>query len=122
MDAKMKIGTARGRMMFGLPISAVLCLVGCGGRPAAGRGGASDRGVAYGDSTLQVVVEPGTEWLHDFPLFLGLKRRNPPQMAIWIESPEGAYLATVYVTRRIASQSWRMAVIYFISDYNLFIN
>lgn len=109
MDAKMKRGTAWGRMLFGLPIFAVLCLVGCGGRPAAGRGGASDRGVAYGDSTLQVVVEPGTEWLHDFPLFLGLKRRNPPQMAIWIESPEGAYLATVYVTRRIASQSWRMA-------------
>ena len=104
MDAKMKRGTAWGRMLFGLPIFAVLCLVGCGGR-----GGASDRGVAYGDSTLQVVVEPGTEWLHDFPLFLGLKRRNPPQMAIWIESPEGAYLATVYVTRRIASQSWRMA-------------
>ena len=109
MDAKMKRGTAWGRMLFGLPFFAVLCLVGCGGRPAAGRGGASDRGVAYGDSTLQVVVEPGTEWLHDFPLFLGLKRRNPPQMAIWIESPEGAYLATVYVTRRIASQSWRMA-------------
>ena len=109
MDAKMKGGTARGRMLVGLPIFAVLCLGGRGGRPAPGRGGASDRGVAYGDSSLQVVVEPGTEWLHDFPLFLGLKRRNPPQMAIWIESPEGVYLATVYVTRRIASQSWRMA-------------
>ena len=76
----MKRGTAWGRMLFGLPIFAVLCLVGCGGRPARpGRG--VRRGVAYGDSTLQVVVEPGTEWLHDFPLFLGLKRRNPPQMA-----------------------------------------
>lgn len=63
-------------MLSGLPIFAVLYLVGCGGRTVAGPGGASDRGVACGDSTLQVVVESGTEWLHDFPLFLGLKRRG----------------------------------------------
>ena len=48
MDAKMKRGTEWGRMLFGLPIFAVLCLVGCGGRPAAGRGGAAGRGVGDG--------------------------------------------------------------------------
>ena len=57
MDAKMKRGTAWGRMLFGLPIFAVLCLVGCGGRPAPGPGGGAARGV--GECGGRAAPRPG---------------------------------------------------------------
>ena len=62
--------------------------------------------LAYGPGDLKVRIEQGSAWLHDFPLFLGLKTKNPPQMAVWIEDTEGRYLSTVYATRKIATQGW----------------
>lgn len=55
---------------------------------------------------LQVRIDEGAAWLHDFPLMLGIKVKNPPQIAIWIEDTQGHYLSTVYVTHKIATQSW----------------
>ena len=43
------------------------------------------------------------------PCFLGISRKNPPQIAIWLEDKDGNYLSTVYVTHKIATQSWLMA-------------
>lgn len=63
----------------------------------------------YGNGDLNVTVRPGRNWLHDFPLFLGIKRKNAPQIAIWIEDVSGKYLSTVYVTDKIATQSWLAA-------------
>lgn len=60
----------------------------------------------YGQTDLQVEVEKGPEWFHDFPLFLGIKKSNPPQIAVWMEDMEGNYLSTIYVTHKIATQSW----------------
>lgn len=45
--------------------------------------------------------------MHDFPLFLGINKKNPPQIAIWTEDTEGHYLSTIYVTHKIATQSWQ---------------
>lgn len=56
-----------------------------------------------------VCIVQGSEWLHDFPLFIGIKKKNPPQIAIWLEDTEGKYLSTIYVTRKIATQSWQGA-------------
>ena len=63
--------------------------------------------IEYEKEDLKVCIEQGEEWLHDFPLFLGIKKKNPPQMAIWLEDMQGNYLSTVYVTHRIATQSWQ---------------
>lgn len=41
--------------------------------------------VEYEKGSVEIVVERGDAWLHDFPLFLGIKRKNPPQIAVWIE-------------------------------------
>lgn len=103
-----------GRALFGLLLSGVLALSGCGGGSSAMRRRSEEAGTVrvaerYGDASLRVDVTPGEAWLHDFPLLLGLKRRNAPQMAVWVESPEGRYLATLFVTHRAATQSWRMA-------------
>ena len=63
--------------------------------------------IAYEQGDVKVTIEQGEEWLHDFPLFMGIKKKNPPQIAIWLEDTEGKYLSTVYVTHKIATQSWQ---------------
>lgn len=65
--------------------------------------------IEYGQGDLKVSIESGDEWLHDFSLFLGMKRKNPPQIAVWVEDLQGNYLSTVYVTHKIATQSWSMS-------------
>ena len=61
----------------------------------------------YGQGDLKIYVEQGDNWLHDFPLFLGIKLKNAPQIAIWMEDIHGNYLSTVYVSHKIATQSWQ---------------
>lgn len=39
-------------------------------------------------------------------MFLGIKKDNTPQFAIWLEDVNGKYLSTVYVTQKIATQGW----------------
>lgn len=65
--------------------------------------------VEYGPGSLKIAVERGEEWLHDFPVVLGITKKNPPQVAIWIEDPAGNYVATVYATHKIATQGWQSA-------------
>lgn len=59
---------------------------------------------AQGDVRIQ--VEAGENWIHKFPLFLGIKLDNPPQFAVWLEDLDGKYISTVYVTEKIATQGW----------------
>lgn len=65
--------------------------------------------VEYESNDLKIEVEQGQSWLHDYPLFWGINKKNPPQIAIWLEDTEGNYLSTVYVTHKIATQSWQAA-------------
>lgn len=60
----------------------------------------------YKQGSIHVEIETGEDWIHDFPLFLGIKLKNPPQFAIWIEDTMGNYLTTIYVTEKIATQGW----------------
>lgn len=55
---------------------------------------------------LKIEIETGKEWLHNFPLFLGLNKKNPPQFAIWLEDTGGNYLTTLFVTHKIAAEAW----------------
>lgn len=65
--------------------------------------------VVYEQGDLKISVEQGEAWLHDFPVFMGIKKKNPPQLAIWIEDAGGNYISTVYATHKIATQSWQAA-------------
>jgi hypothetical protein len=62
--------------------------------------------IEYRQGDLKIYVEQGEYWLHDYPLFLGIKIKNRPQIAVWIEDLQGRYLSTVFVTNKIATQSW----------------
>lgn len=63
--------------------------------------------VTYEQDDIKIVLDEGDEWLHDFPLFAGIKIKNPPQIAVWIEDMDGKYVTTIYVTHKIATESWR---------------
>ena len=63
--------------------------------------------IEYGQGDLKIFVEQDEHWLHDFPLFLGIKKKNAPQIAIWVEDLQSNYLSTVYVSHKIATQSWQ---------------
>ena len=56
--------------------------------------------IEYEKGDVKICIEQGEHWLHDFPLFLGINKKNPPQIAIWLEDTQGNYLSTVYVTHK----------------------
>lgn len=60
----------------------------------------------FKEGDMEITVLPGEQWLHDFPLFLGLKQKNTPQFAIWIEDISGNFLTTIFVTHKIATEGW----------------
>ncbi len=62
--------------------------------------------LTYESGDLSIGIEAGTGWLHDYPLFLGINKKNPPQIAIWAEDTDGHYIATLYASRKIATQGW----------------
>ncbi len=63
----------------------------------------------YESDDVRVEIAEDEEWLHDFPLFLGIKKKNPPQIAIWIEDSSGRYVSTIYVSQKIATEGWLSA-------------
>lgn len=56
---------------------------------------------------LCISVKTGEHWLHAFPLFMGIKIKNPPQFAIWLTDLDTNYIGTVYCTHKIAREGWR---------------
>lgn len=65
--------------------------------------------IEYQQNDLKVSIEQGDAYLHDFPLFMGIKKKNPPQIAIWIEDLQGNYVSTIYATHKIATAKWQSA-------------
>ena len=49
----------------------------------------SQEHLEYQAGDLSVRIEAGDGWLHDYPLFLGIKKKNPPQIAVWLEDTDG---------------------------------
>jgi len=56
---------------------------------------------------ISVKIVEGDNWIHDFPLFLGIDLKNPPQFAIWLEDTEGNYISTLFATKKIATEGWK---------------
>lgn len=65
--------------------------------------------IEYQQNDLKVSIEQGDAYLHDFPLFMGIKKKNPPQIGIWIEDLQGNYVSTIYTTHKIATAKWQSA-------------
>jgi hypothetical protein len=69
--------------------------------------GCEKEDLAFSTGDIQVEIKSGDYWLHDFPLLLGMTKKNPPQFAIWVEDTSGNYLSTVFVTYKIAAEGWQ---------------
>ena len=63
----------------------------------------------FGSGDIKIAIEQGGEWLHDFSLFWFIKKKNAPQIAIWTEDLDGNFISTIYVTEKLAKQSWKAA-------------
>lgn len=62
--------------------------------------------IEYQNGDIKIMIEAGDEWKHPFEMFLGIKKQNPPQIAIWLEDMDGNYLTTFYVSYRGGTKSW----------------
>jgi hypothetical protein len=87
-----------GKMVYAYGIMFMLCFCSC-----------QKDLIEYGQGDFKVGIEQGDNWLHDYPLFLGFNKKNPPQIAIWIEDVNGNYVSTVYASYKRATQSWQSA-------------
>lgn len=73
---------------------------------ALGCNGQNNTHSDFSNGNIKVSIEQGNEWLHDFPLFWFIKKKNAPQIAIWAEDTGGNFLFTIYVSEKLAKQSW----------------
>ena len=55
---------------------------------------------------LTIEVTAGESWENSFKVALVKTIKITPQIAIWIEDPNGQYLDTLYVTEKFAKQTW----------------
>lgn len=60
----------------------------------------------YHQGDIDIEILTGDNWIHDYPLLLGLKIKNPPQFAVWAEDTAGNYLYSLFVTKKIATEGW----------------
>jgi hypothetical protein len=55
---------------------------------------------------IRLHMDAGEQWEHTFTAG-SISIKTTPQIAVWIEDPDGNYIDTLYVTRRTATQKWR---------------
>jgi hypothetical protein len=58
-------------------------------------------------ATIRVVE--GEHFTHKLKIMPFIRVPNQPQMAVWCETPDGEFVATLFLTERLATQSWRGA-------------
>ncbi len=84
-----------------LSMAIAITTLGCGGQNTVHS--------ELGNGNMMVSIEQGNEWLHDFPIFWAIKKKNAPQIAIWTEDLDGNFLSSIYVSEKLAKQSWMAA-------------
>jgi len=62
--------------------------------------------IEYNAGDICIQICEGANWLHDYPLLLDIKKKNPPQIAVWVEDTDGTYVTTLFATKKIATQGW----------------
>jgi hypothetical protein len=54
-------------------------------------------------------IEAGEHFTHKMKIMPLIHVNNAPQMAVWAETAQGEFIETIFVTSRVATQSWRSA-------------
>ncbi len=63
--------------------------------------------LSFKSGDIEIEIKTGDHWLHDFSIFFGLTKKNPPQFVIWLEDISGNYISTVFTTYKIATENWQ---------------
>jgi hypothetical protein len=56
---------------------------------------------------ITLAFEKGASFIHPLKIFKVITIKLPPQIAVWIEDPDGNYVETLYVTRKGGTQGWK---------------
>ena len=56
---------------------------------------------------ITLIVEGGEHYTHPLKIMKFLNVKTTPQISVWIESTDGKYIETIFVTSRAGTQSWR---------------
>ena len=76
-------------------------------------GGSSDETITTSPDTAGVfatiTVTTGEHYSHRMKVMPLIVVKNHPQMAAWVESEDGEFLNTLFITNRLATQDWRGA-------------
>jgi hypothetical protein len=61
------------------------------------------------DEGMPVTIEvtAGKHFIHDMKIGKFLTIHNPPTTAFWIENPDGEYIETLFVTKKVGGEKWR---------------
>lgn len=62
-----------------------------------------------GEAPARVSITEGPHYVHKMRVMPFIHVSNAPQMALWIETLDGEYISTLYVTERVGTQTWRGA-------------
>jgi hypothetical protein len=57
-------------------------------------------------SNMELVVEPGANWISKMKILLFIYKNNNPQLASWIEDNEGNYILTITISEKSAREKW----------------
>lgn len=92
-------------------IAKLVCMIGL--TAAATAGGSSEvtveTQIAAAGVHSTVTVLPGEHYLHRLKVMPLVSVKNAPQMVVWVETIDGEFLETLFITKRIARAEWRKA-------------
>ena len=58
---------------------------------------------------VELNIRAGEHFMHKLKIMPFIQVKNHPQMVAWCETLEGDFISTLFITERIATQSWRSA-------------
>jgi hypothetical protein len=92
-------------LVAGIALAALSLLAGCAGSPEQASG--PMLGIQSG-TRFELSLEPGPEYAKDMKVFL-FKYTVWPQVAVWLEKPDGSFVDTLYVTEVAVTKNYRAA-------------
>ncbi|MGD9939158.1 MAG: hypothetical protein AB7T74_05100 [Clostridia bacterium] len=95
----------RGLLVVVMALVALSWLAGCAGGPEQATG---PKPGARSGTRFELSLQPGPEYAKDMKVFL-FKYTVWPQVAVWLEKPDGSFVDTLYVTELAVTKDYRAA-------------
>ena len=94
-----------GMLAVTMALVAFSLLAGCAGSPEQA---SAPKPGALSGTRFELSLQPGPEYAKDMKVFL-FKYTVWPQVAVWLERPDGSFVDTLYVTELAVTRDYRAA-------------